>query len=124
MVIMAQGERVRVAENGSEKRLNAGEQKAYASIQGIITRILSGELLEGEQMAPRYALDGDRIVLTLTPQDPRTARRIEAFVLRFDREQGLLRMLETRETDGDRTVVLFDRIIRDAALPAGAFTDL
>lgn len=124
VVIMARGERVRVAENGQEKRLNPGEQKAYASVQGIITRILSGELLESELMAPRYALDGEWIVLTLTPQEPRMARRIEAFVLRFDREKGALRVLETQEKDGDRTVVRFERITMDGTLPAGVFTDL
>ncbi|MCB9167601.1 MAG: outer membrane lipoprotein carrier protein LolA [Flavobacteriales bacterium] len=124
LVILTDGESVRVREKGEEKKLNPGEQRMYGAINGIILHILSGDLLDDAQMAPSYALKEGDLVVTLHPQDKQTARRIAAMVLRFDTHSFLLKEMWTDQVDGDRTVLRFTKVEKDVPVDPRTFTDL
>lgn len=123
LTILTAGSAVRVKENGAEKRLGAGEQRMYASINALVLDLVSGRLLESPEMKPRYELGADVLVAHLTPTGA-MARRVQRMTLHFDRATHLLREMETVEIDGDRTVVRYSEVLVDKPVPSGAFTHL
>ncbi|MBK7271312.1 MAG: outer membrane lipoprotein carrier protein LolA [Flavobacteriales bacterium] len=124
MVILTNGEKVRVKEGTKEKILNPGEQRMYAAINGMVLDILSGKMLESPDMKPTYELVEDAVHVRLTPTQSPMAKRVKSFTLTFDRTTHLLRTMETAEHDGDRTLVRYAKVVADKALPSGTFTDL
>ncbi|MCB0793352.1 MAG: outer membrane lipoprotein carrier protein LolA [Flavobacteriales bacterium] len=122
--ILSVGTQVRVTQDGEEKQLGPGEKRIYGTINEIMKGLMSGSSLTDPGMAPKYVLEPDHLLVSLTPQEELLSRRVENIALKFDRSSGKLLRMSMQQKDGDRTVLTFSSVVLDARLPAGTFTDL
>lgn len=122
-LILINGEQVKLYENGKLVN-NPASQKVVKQIQGMMISMLSGDFLNEKDFSINYQENTRHYKLTLTPQNPRTAKHLSKIELRFGKNSLLLDEMTMIEKGNQKIIYTFTNLKTNQSVEDSKFNAL
>lgn len=110
--VVVRGDEVVIRDETGEQRLDLSVSEIARELVGNLVVVLQGDLVAlGERYEAGFHERGDGWSLELEPRSRAMRRIVES--IRFEGRGDVMLSMETRETNGDRTVVTFEDVETD-----------
>ncbi|MBL7792206.1 MAG: outer membrane lipoprotein carrier protein LolA [Saprospiraceae bacterium] len=120
--ILLNDKQLTVVDNGKVSKIDAGKNDTFQKIQGMLTRTLQGNVLDGNDKFSYELFENDQQALVkLTPVDKEIKGYISGIDLYFDKKDLMMARIDMHEA-GDLTSIKFTNRKVNEPLPAGAFS--
>lgn len=107
--------------DGGWRRLNAGDARATSLVMNQIAQWIRGKFSDSGKVFDIEVEPESPVRITLTPNDPAFAKRIEAIRFVFNDAANALRTLRVDEPGGDYTLMTFSNEKRNVSLDKSLF---
>lgn len=105
-VLMINGEKVRIKDNGKEKKI-IGANKMMGKINTLMLGLINGEIFENKDFIPSYFETKDFFIVKLIPKNKRLKSVFDSIELSFSKNTTRLKELTFFEKSGDKSVMKF-----------------
>lgn len=120
--ILLNDKQLTVVDNGKVSKIDAGKNDTFQKIQGMLTRTLQGNVLDGNDKFSYELFENEQQALVkLTPVDKEIKNYITGIDLYFDKKDLMMARIDMHEA-GDLTSIKFTNRQVNQPLPAGAFS--
>lgn len=120
-VIIMDGKQLAVIDNGKVTKMDTGKNDTFQKIQGMLTRTLQGNVLDGNNQFNYELLENEQYSLVkLTPKDKEIKNYLTGIDLFFDKKDGLVARIDMHEAE-DLTTIKFSNRKLNQPIADGVF---
>jgi len=119
--IILNGDRIRIVDEGKVKDFDAGSNRMFLEISNVMTGMVNGTLLTGNQFSSEWIEAGGYFKAKLTPQQAALKDYIDHIELKLNKSDYSVDELKMFEKSGDYTHILFTNKKLNEEIPAAIF---
>ncbi|MBK9762750.1 MAG: outer membrane lipoprotein carrier protein LolA [Flavobacteriales bacterium] len=120
-VAVVDGKTVKISQKGKEQPVTAVDRQTYGAISDLIEGIVSGKLMNGQNMKTQFFKTTKGVLIELVPNDPKMAKHLAQVQLTFNTADHTLREMRMQQPNGDFTLTTFTKASFGVDHPVGAF---
>lgn len=117
------GGKVQINKGGRNDVIDADKNKVFKEVARIMLNSVVGKsLTDSREFAATVQSTADIHVVTLLPQKKDMKHMFSKIVLRYDRRQKMVVVVEMHERKGDSTVIEMTNVVKDKTIADSVFT--
>ena len=120
-VMVMDGDKVNIRENGKDNKMNAGASKLFKEINRVVLDCIQGTILDSKDFSSKVFENDKSYLLELTPTNKAFKEFFKNIVLVVEKTDFTARSITMNEPSGDNTVMTFTSKKLNQALDASLF---